>query len=96
IRAEIVGKVKRGEDLVANVELVADGKINDEEKHFLRVAVTGPDGKEVTALRRFVFVAAGKGEVRLPIAYDDPAGRWTIVLKDVATGLEKRLTVGLH
>jgi hypothetical protein len=91
IRAERRGQAKRGEDLVLSVTLVADGTIGQNEKHYLRVSVTGPEGKEVKALRRFVGIAAGKGEIRLPIAYDDPPGRWTIGLKDTATGIECRV-----
>ncbi|MDD5707140.1 MAG: hypothetical protein PHR35_14550, partial [Kiritimatiellae bacterium] len=94
IRAKI-GAVKRGEDLVAHVELVADGKIEADETHFLQVMAFGPDGKEVTAMRRFVGIRVGKGEVRLPIAVDDPSGRWTVVLKDMATGLTQRLAYRL-
>jgi hypothetical protein len=80
---------QRGEDLVVDVKLVVDGAVGPEDLHLLRVTAWGPDGREVTALRRCAAIRGGAGEVRLPIAWNDRAGAWTARLHDTATGLEQ-------
>lgn len=87
IAATPAGQPTRGRDLVLNVRLVTDGSVAKDDLHLLRVTVTAPDGKEVTALRRKVLLSGSSGEVRLPIAYDDLPGRWLVHLRDVATGM---------
>ncbi len=79
---------KRGEDLVIPVALRRQGNIGPEDLHLLRVKVTAPNGKECIALRRQVSIWGGKGEIRLPLAYNDMAGTWEVLARDTATGLE--------
>ena len=62
------------------------------DMHLLRVNVIAPDGREVTALRRLVKIYGGQGEVRLPVAFNDPVGKWTVQVKDTATGINKSVT----
>ena len=80
------GPVVRGEDLVLQVRLVAEGEVGEDDLSVLRVRVSGPRG-EVTALRRVVTFKGAGGEIRLPLSYDDPAGRWQVSVRDTATGL---------
>ncbi|MDD5706321.1 MAG: beta-galactosidase, partial [Kiritimatiellae bacterium] len=86
---------KRGEDLRIDVKLQTSEKIGSDDLHLVRVTVVGPDGMELTALRRKVCVFGGEGVVRLPVAYDDPAGAYTVRLRDTATGLEQTIGYAL-
>ncbi len=81
--------IQRGGDLRLDVRLLVDGVIGAEDLHLLRVSVTGPDGQEVTALRRLASMFGGGGQVLLPIAWNDPAGEYIIQVRDTATGLER-------
>lgn len=92
----LTGKARRGEDLTIDVSLETPGTIGPEDLHLLRVSVTGPDGSEVTALRRLVSIYGGKGEVRLPLAWTDPAGVYTVHLHDTATGHDAEVQVRLN
>lgn len=55
--------------------------------HVIRVTVKGPDGKERPCYAANVGAPKGRGEYRLPLAYDEPAGEWTVHARDVATGV---------
>ena len=83
------GQATRGQDLVLKVRLATEGEVGKDDLHLIRVSVTSPNGKEVTALRRLVLIRGGTGEIQLPVAYDDAPGRWTVQLKDAATGIQK-------
>ena len=65
------------------------------DTHAFRVRVVGPDGKELRVLTR--TLAAPKGAVvwELPIAVSDPAGKYTLHARDIATGVsaKRKLTV---
>ena len=54
-----------------------------------RLTPVDPDGKPA-AHREEVFVADGRPRP-VRFAYSDAEGRWTLVLRDVATGLETRM-----
>ena len=84
-------RAKRGRDLVLKVKLAAEGEVGKNDVHLIRVRVTSPDGKKVTALQRLVLIRGGAGEIRLPLAYDDAPGRWTVYLKDTATGIQNEV-----
>ncbi len=60
------------------------------DAHAFRVRVIGPDGKELPPLTR--TLAAPKGQVAwdVPIAVSDPAGSYTLVVRDIATGTSAR------
>jgi len=60
------------------------------------IEVTGPDGKERSLYRtNFTFGGEG-GQIRVPLALNDPAGPWTIAIRDAATGTTKTVTVQLE
>jgi hypothetical protein len=95
LRSEIGGSPRRGQDLVLQVRLATEGQVQAGETHLLRLSVKDPRGREVTALRRLATISGGLGEVRLPLAYDDPPGSWTVQLRDSATGLTREQTYRL-
>ena len=86
---------RRGQDLTIAVRLPANGAIGPDDLHLLRVSVTGPDGREMAALRRVAPIYGGAGQVRLPLAWNDPSGPYAIHVRDTATGhdAEIRLTL---
>ncbi len=66
------------------------------QTHALRVKVLGPDGKEVKVLTQTLVAPAGNATWKFPLALSDPAGRYILQVRDVATGTcsEHELTVG--
>jgi hypothetical protein len=65
--------------------------------HVIRVTVAGPDGQEVGRHPFVAYYAAnvaapgGVGEYVLPLAANDPRGRWTVTATDVASGAAARV-----
>jgi hypothetical protein len=77
-----------GRDLVLTVRIKAEGgDIKPDDVHLIQVSAHAPDGVEVIALRRLIALPGGKGEIRLPIAFDDAPGQWTVTLRDAASGV---------
>jgi len=78
--------IKRGEVLRAPVRVgVRDGQ---PELHVARLEVYSPEGTPVPHYAANVLLTDGAGEVVVPFALNDPQGRWTLALRDVATGAE--------
>jgi hypothetical protein len=59
--------------------------------HVIRVTVTGPDGQERDPYAANVAAPGGVGEYVLPLAANDPRGRWTVTATDVASGAAARV-----
>ncbi len=51
------------------------------------MTVTGPDGATLPWHTRRLLVRNGAAELRLHLALDAPPGRWTIRIRDAATGI---------
>ncbi|MHC4715957.1 MAG: beta-galactosidase [Planctomycetota bacterium] len=62
-------------------------------RHVLRVDVIGPDGKGRTYYSRNLDTVAGRAEMSVPLALNDPVGEWRLRVKDVATGTTAERTV---
>lgn len=52
----------------------------------VRVRVTDSQGQERWAYRRYLHMTGTQGEVTIPLAYNDPVGRWRIEMTDISTG----------
>ena len=52
-----------------------------------RVRVWRPDGREELAYGRTILVEGGRQALSLPVALDAPTGRWTLGVRDAATGV---------
>ncbi|MGM0493252.1 MAG: sugar-binding protein [Armatimonadota bacterium] len=86
----------RPEDLRASASQVDDHLVVEAEvsaaltptDHVLHISVT-PAGEDRPRYEydRQVKAERGRAEVAVPLALSDPAGEWTIVVRDVATGL---------
>jgi len=63
--------------------------------HAFRVDVLAPDGKPMPILTRTLVAPKGQAVWEFPIAVSDPAGQYTLRVRDVATGMrvEQSLTV---
>ena len=81
--------VARGETVKVAVKL--DGP----KYRCLRLAATGPDGKDVRAFRRVEKVQDKTVTLDVPIALNEALGEWTLSLTDATTGrsAEARFTV---
>lgn len=81
--------VKRGDPLNIAVRPASD----QAKQYVYNIEVTGPDGKARSLYRQnFAFDAEG-GQIRVPLALNDPAGSWTIAIREAATGITKNVTV---
>jgi len=65
-------------------------------KGVFRVDVTDPNGSPVAPVCRKVRWEKGAAEVVLPLAYNDPVGKWTIRVTDIATGTATEQTFQLE
>jgi len=83
------GPVRRGEIVQATIEIDTGGVAP--VRHVARVTVYGPDGERRKLLGYNVVMEDGKGTAEVPLALNCPAGRWTLQVRDVATGTEKQL-----
>lgn len=57
-------------------------------RHVLRVEVQGPDGKPRPHYASNVSAIKGEASLELPLAFSDPTGRWSVHVRDVASGVE--------
>jgi hypothetical protein len=92
LKLNLAGRAVGGQDLVVRIELAANAPVGTDDRHVIRLQVFRPDAREEVALRRWVVVTGGRGEVPLPIAFDDPVAKWTVRCQDVATGLVKEVS----
>jgi hypothetical protein len=62
-------------------------------RHAVRVSVLRPDGTESDAYTGNLALTGGKGSFELPFALNDPAGTWTLNVRDAATGAKGTATL---
>jgi uncharacterized protein YfaS (alpha-2-macroglobulin family) len=55
-------------------------------RHIVHVDVLNPDGRLVRQYAGNVELTDGAGAYRFPTALNDPAGQWTVRVKDVVSG----------
>jgi len=77
-----------GEMATFSAELSASEPLNEADRHVFRVEVTDPAGKYRKLYRYFPIARAGKARCEVPLAINDPAGTWRLVVTDVATGVK--------
>jgi len=79
--------------LVVTMTLLAERGASPAE-HVVHLTVTPPGWKRPADwYTRDVVVHSGTATIRLPLALNDPAGTWTVTVRDVATGIESRVKV---
>jgi len=85
--------IKGGRTWTGYAEIkVKDGRPG---RHVVCVKVIGPDGKEYRHYRQKLETKNGRAEIGIPFCWNDPAGRWTMVVTDVATGIRTSRTITL-
>ena len=82
--------VKSGGTVRAGMEIDTGGVTP--VRHVVRVSVSGPDGERRKLLGYNVVMNDGTGTAEVPLAHNCPVGRWTLQVRDVATGTEKRVS----
>ncbi|HRU05284.1 MAG TPA: beta-galactosidase, partial [Candidatus Brocadiia bacterium] len=75
-----------GQAVKVNIGLATSG--GPAGTHVAHLSVSGPDGKERPWYAQNVVVKEGRAEAVIPLAFNDPAGEWKVVVRDVATGVE--------
>ncbi|MEW6359587.1 MAG: beta-galactosidase [Planctomycetota bacterium] len=81
-------EVSCGEAVACRVN--ADGDVGD---HVVHVDVLRPDGSAHPAYSMNVIAENGLARFNIPFALNDPAGEWTVVCRDVASGVEGKGTL---
>jgi hypothetical protein len=56
-----------------------------------RIDISGPNGKQIPALSGRILHRAGITEQKLQLAWNDPAGKYTLRATDIATGVAKEV-----
>ncbi|MCD6408585.1 hypothetical protein J7L87_06010, partial [bacterium] len=72
-----------GEYIEGEVELKTDSK---PERHVINLQVKRPDGKKVRYLKQNLETKTGKASFRIPLALNEPKGKWMLKFQDIATG----------
>ena len=85
---ELAGKAARGTVLEARAELKTDGA--PAGNHAFLVTVTGADGAEIPCFEQRVWAEQGRAAIRLPLAFNEKPGTYTLVVRDVPTGATAR------
>jgi len=75
--------VKAGDELVAQVNLIAGAKAGD---HVIHAELLDPSGRSVWCYARNDLLPGGRGTLRVPLALNDAKGKWTLKVRDVVTG----------
>jgi hypothetical protein len=78
-----------GRDLTFSVQIETDGVPGDRVAH---VELHAPDGSVPPAYASNEVARGGRLRVTIPLAFNDPPGAWTILARDVATGVEGKKT----
>lgn len=79
----------RGDRVRVGIELFTRGKPKF-VRHVIRCRLYGPDSMERTGARRNLVTRTGKGGYAFDLAINDMLGEWTVVVRDVATGIERK------
>ena len=73
-----------GEGMPLAVDLAVTGT---PARHVVHLSVSRPDGSRCAHLCRNVVLEAGRWRGTLPLALNEPAGRWTVRAREVVSGL---------
>jgi len=80
------GEATRGENCRITCEVRTDA--GTAGTHVLHLDVFSPDGKRVEHYSSNAIAREGKASFEIPFALNDAAGEWTVVVRDVATGVK--------
>jgi len=94
VKADVASGVRRGRELGVAVRVVPDAA--EPGFHVVRLDVFAPGANQPhRQYSRNITCPAGLGSAVVPLALNDPAGTWQLVLRDVATGVTCRAEVAV-
>ena len=79
-------KVKQGGSLNINISLKTEKKPGI---HVVRIEIFSPSGKRLGEIRK-LDVINGEANLKMPVAYNDIVGKWTIKAFDFNSGLDSK------
>jgi len=82
---------KAGEVIQVSVKVKTSG--GQAGNHVAYAEVVGPDKKARDYYSQKVIIQKGEGEIDIPTAFNDPTGIWSIIVRDVATGISKTVEI---
>lgn len=77
-------EAKRGQFMSAQLRLSVK---NPGNVHVFRAMIIGPDGNELDMYTVNLLAPKGQVEWRIPFAVNDPAGEYTLCVRDIPTGI---------
>ncbi len=86
IRLEVPPVARRGSILKAAIQIQCE-KPEDEYQHVLSINVYNPAGKHEWSYSENKSVRTNSTELSLSIPFNERVGKWTMVVKDTATGV---------
>ena len=83
----ISGPEKVGKNTKASVEFSVKVSSGQPSHHVFLVEVFNPKQEECLHYRKIIESSNGSGKIDIPFALNDAVGKWTIKIKDAATGI---------
>jgi len=93
IDAQATGRFSPGD--VVSLAVAIEASEKEVGAHVLHVEVIGPDQQPRPHYAANIKIAYGRGMVSIPTALNDPKGRWTVQLRDVASGVHTKMRYDL-
>ena len=84
-------RVRPGEEIKVRAEIRATG--GNAGRHVLVTRLVRPDGQERRWDRATWEAPHGKGEIAVPLAFNDPPGEWRLLVQDAATGVHAETVI---
>ena len=94
LRIDAPSKAPAGKTLHLSAKIITDG--NQPGEHVFRMEVFSPTGYRNLIYCRTKTAAAGEAHFQIPFANNDRRGQWTVLVRDVMTGVESKKTVELE
>jgi len=84
LEINVPGRIRQGETLEWNARLkTGEGKAG---LHIFRITLVSPQGKEIACYAANVKAEQGRASGKIPMAFNDEPGAWTLRIKDTASG----------
>ena len=91
VKVRVPQQTVLGEDVPVEVAVKTDGVQPGD--HVIRLEMLEPNGERSLCLVKNIMAKRGRGSWIFPLAHNDVAGKWTLVVRDVMSGMETRQTI---
>ena len=78
-----------------NISAIVKASSRQLGNHVAYMEVYGPDKKAISYYAKKVILENGKGSLKIPTAFNDETGVWTLLVRDVASGVSKKVNITL-